>query len=356
MVRTQAVGVERPCLDQVGAAMKLGVATVAAYALLVGPAWADDPIPKETHPISQCRELPDKSACLAAYWSEYKTAIMVELEQWKTLLPAARSGNDMVASRALGQAINGGWYVHNHWDYGAYQLDESDQIPFAEFEAVYDCRAAIINLKFWLVGVTSPDGAAASDPSDYKQSAAKCESSGLATRPPAAAAGGLTDQIQALLQDPADLSDGVTTDLGADYGHDIAVQFTDAKGASRKTQIARAASAALRIGKLVLNKSLSPPGKSLLITMALKSVDVGREDTFSVRFAWSDVLRLAKRKNQVAQLAATGRIEAIWFDYWSTICANEPPPERFAGGDGQPVAEQDIENPTGNDLSCQFRY
>jgi hypothetical protein len=71
-----------------------------------------------------------------------------------------------------------------------------------------------------------------------------------------------------------------------------------------------------------------------------------------VRYRWSDVLNTAKADATIAQLSAKGKIEAIWLEYWPTMCLNPPPRELFAGGDGDPELPEDVENPKGKDLSC----
>lgn len=64
------------------------------------------------------------------------------------------------------------------------------------------------------------------------------------------------------------------------------------------------------------------------------------------------MLDLAKSHAPIAALAAKGKIETIWLEYWSAMCLNQPPPELFVGGDGDPEMPEDIENPKGKDLSC----
>ncbi len=75
-------------------------------------------------------------------------------------------------------------------------------------------------------------------------------------------------------------------------------------------------------------------------------------NTFSVRYRWADILASAKAHAKLADVAAKGKIETIWLEYWPTMCLNQPPRELFAGGDGDPNAPEDVENPKGKDLSC----
>lgn len=89
--------------------------------------------------------------------------------------------------------------------------------------------------------------------------------------------------------------------------------------------------------------------------MALRKPDGWFINTFSVRYAWSDVLKLAKDHARIAELGGKGRIETIWLEYWATMCLNQPPPELFAGGDGDPEEPEDVINPKGKDLSCHRR-
>jgi len=134
-------------------------------------------IPQPQHPIEECRKNndADKTACLKASWNEYKNAILEEYQNWKEFEPAAESGNEFRVNSAIRTAMEGGWYIHNHWEPITPEADEFDVISFDEAEAIFDCRSAIINLKFWLIATTSDNMDASSPRNDYKQSAKKCE-------------------------------------------------------------------------------------------------------------------------------------------------------------------------------------
>jgi hypothetical protein len=168
---------------------------------------------------------------------------------------------------------------------------------------------------------------------------------------------------QAQLRMPGDYMTGSALDndeheIHPHYNHSISVRFDGSKGASSvEKQVNEAAEAALRIGHLVLQKGFVVPGKDLIIEMA---VDLGGDsftDTFAVRYAWADVLSIDKANGRIADLAAKGKIEQIWLKYWPTICLNQPPPELFGVGNGDdfPKMPEDVENPTGKDLSCHRR-
>ncbi len=75
-------------------------------------------------------------------------------------------------------------------------------------------------------------------------------------------------------------------------------------------------------------------------------------ETFAVRYKWDDVLKLAKARARIGDLAPKGKIERIRFNYWLTMCLNPAPPELFAGGDGDPQMPEDVDTPKGRDLSC----
>ena len=169
------------------------------------------------------------------------------------------------------------------------------------------------------------------------------------------AAGSFELAIMQMLEVPGDYTHGTANNLGERYGNAIEVQDTGTIGDSVDHQLARSAATALRIGQLVLDKGLTPPGKYLLIKLALRRSKGIFTDTFTVRYAWQDVLRLAKARAQAAKLVPLGQMESIWIDYWPTMCANKPPPELFAGGDGQPESPEDVVNPSNKDLSCRRR-
>lgn len=167
----------------------------------------------------------------------------------------------------------------------------------------------------------------------------------------------LTMAISLMLRDPAISGRGVALENyeAERYNHSITVQYTGNEGDSVNKQVRDTAEAALRIGHLLIDKGFSPPGKHLIIKMALRSRNVGLINTFSVRYEWADVLALAKAKARVAELASKGKIETIWLEYWPIMCLNIPPRELFAGGDGDPEEPEDVDNPAGKDLSCHRR-
>jgi hypothetical protein len=158
--------------------------------------------------------------------------------------------------------------------------------------------------------------------------------------------------ITKFLWNPAVSGHGVALDDGERYHHSITVQYTGKEGDSVETQVRTSAEAALRIGHFVLDKRFEPPGEHLIIKMALMNPDQAFINTFSVRYRWADVLTLDKARAKISELAAKGKIETIWHEYWPTMCLNPPPHELFAGGDGDPEMPEDVENPTGKDLSC----
>ena len=151
---------------------------------------------------------------------------------------------------------------------------------------------------------------------------------------------------------PAVSGHGVALDDGERYHHSITVQWTGKKGDSVETQVRTSAEVAMRVGHFVLDKGFGPPGEHLIIKMALMDPDQVFINTFSVRYRWADVLTLNKTHAKISELAAKGKIETIWHEYWPTMCLNPPPRELFAGGDGDPEEPEDVENPTGKDLSC----
>ncbi|MEQ1673332.1 MAG: hypothetical protein ABL893_21000, partial [Hyphomicrobium sp.] len=114
----------------------------------------DGPIPQQKHPILDCRKLPDKNECVKASWKEFKSAILSEYANWKKFEGVAEAGDPNEVSRAIASAIGNGWYVHNHWHPIAPQIDEFEIVPFEAAETIHWCRVAIIDMKFWLVGLT----------------------------------------------------------------------------------------------------------------------------------------------------------------------------------------------------------
>jgi hypothetical protein len=151
---------------------------------------------------------------------------------------------------------------------------------------------------------------------------------------------------------PAVSGHGVALNDGERYHHSITVQYTGKDGDSVETQVRTSAEAAMRIGHFVLDKGLGPPGEHLIIKMALTDPDQAFINTFSVRYRWADVLAMAKAHAKISELAVKGKIETVWREYWPTMCLNLLPRELFAGGDGDPEEPEDVENPTGKDLSC----
>jgi hypothetical protein len=112
----------------------------------------------------------------------------------------------------------------------------------------------------------------------------------------------------------------------------------------------------LRIGYLVLQEGYKPPGPDLIFKMALKANGFGWVDTFSARYHWADVLAAAQGDSSITDLSAKAKLEQIWYEYWPTMCLNQPPRELFAGGDGNPEAPEDVDNPKKKDLSCHRKH
>jgi hypothetical protein len=151
---------------------------------------------------------------------------------------------------------------------------------------------------------------------------------------------------------PAVSGHGVALEDDERYHHSITVQYTGKEGDSVKTQVLTTAEAAMRIGHFVLDQGFKPPGEHLIIKMALQKRDGSFINTFSVRYRWADVLALDKSHARISELAAKGKIETIWGEYWPTMCLNPPPRELFPDGDSIAKLPEDVENPTGKDLSC----
>jgi len=161
-----------------------------------------------------------------------------------------------------------------------------------------------------------------------------------------------------MLRDPAISGHGIATENYEDeiYHHSITVQYTGNEGDSGERQTLETAEVAMRIGHLVLDKSFTPPGKHLIIKMALRKKDGWFINTFSVRYEWADVLKMAKGNVRPTELAADGKIESIWYEYWPTMCQNPPPSELFPNGPlGDAFMPEDLDNPPGKDLSCHRR-
>ena len=163
----------------------------------------------------------------------------------------------------------------------------------------------------------------------------------------------LTMAISLMLRDPAISGHGVALENYEDerYDHSITVQFTGPEGDAVEKQIFKTAEVALRVGHISIDKDLPPPGKHLIVKMAILRKDGGFTNTFSVRYEWADVLTTAKANGGIAGLVAKGKIEEIWLEYWPTMCLNPAPHELFVNG-GEPLMPEDVENPKDKDLSC----
>lgn len=104
----------------------------------------------------------------------------------------------------------------------------------------------------------------------------------------------------------------------------------------------------------MLRKGFVPPGKHLLIKIALRQSKGIFLDTFTVRYDWTDVLRFAKEHAPPDKLSRLARVESIWPEYWSVLCKNGAPRELFSAG-GAPESPEDIENPARKTLRCVRR-
>ncbi len=165
----------------------------------------------------------------------------------------------------------------------------------------------------------------------------------------------LTMAVSLMFHDPQDSTHGIAIENAERYGRSVTVQFTGKVGNSVDKQVKDTAEVVLRVGHLVVDQGFTPPGRHLLIKMALRKKDGWFINTFSVRYEWADVLRLAKARAPIAEVATKGKIEKVWLEYWPTMCLNQPPRELFDGGDGEPEEPENVENPKGKDLSCHRR-
>ena len=120
----------------------------------------------------------------------------------------------------------------------------------------------------------------------------------------------LTTAISLALNDPSISGHGVATENFEDerFDHSITVQFTGTAGDTVEKQVLRTAEVALRVGHISIDKGLPPPGKHLIVKMAILKKDGWFINTFSVRYEWADVLAMAKAHGGIAGLAAKGRL------------------------------------------------
>ena len=140
------------------------IATALFISLMLHTQAVADKIPTQQHDPSKCPQKDDPAhrACIADFWREYRPALMSEYLAWKALLPIAQVGDENRANVVLGRMMNAGLYIHNHWEFKLPDTADEQQIGFEDYERVVQCRSAIINVKFWLVAVSSgsndPDG------------------------------------------------------------------------------------------------------------------------------------------------------------------------------------------------------
>ncbi len=119
--------------------MRLLIAFLVVSLFTIRSFAGEDVIPKQMHPIEDCRASSDDKACVKSAWDEYRNAIVAEYDQWNELLPVAESGDADAANRAFAIPRQNGWYVHNHWMPIIPGGDESEVIPFDAAEAVFAC-------------------------------------------------------------------------------------------------------------------------------------------------------------------------------------------------------------------------
>jgi hypothetical protein len=163
---------------------RIGVHVVALVAVVTGivimpKARAEGGIPKQANVPSACAK--SNGQCVRGWYQEYKAAIIGELGRWRQFEPrvaaAIRRKDDLDAHRMLGQAMDGGWYVHNHWEIADNSEIVDAGVVFEEWDAVFaDCRAAIIHLKFLIIAISGAHWEdIQSDRADYVKAVTKCE-------------------------------------------------------------------------------------------------------------------------------------------------------------------------------------
>jgi hypothetical protein len=133
-----------------------------------------DAMPKQLHDPSVCRD--GDHECIRAGYVEYRDAIINELGQWQTsdAISVIQQRNEYAALHLSGVVVRNGWYVHNHWTIPDNAKVTAAGIDWKEWDALWSCREAILDLKYAMGAVAFPDTADASDKPDYNEALTKC--------------------------------------------------------------------------------------------------------------------------------------------------------------------------------------
>ena len=125
----------------------------------------------------------------------------------------------------------------------------------------------------------------------------------------------ISNAISLMLHTDDDPTHGIANEYHSRYDHVVVVDFTSQAGNSVNSQILTSAKAAIKIGRLVITKNISPPGKDLVIKMALRKPNDWFINTFSVRYHWADVIAAVRDNAAATTLTSKGQVERIWLKY-----------------------------------------
>jgi hypothetical protein len=150
--------------------------TLALWVSAPAFAYNEDTLPIRQHDPAACAA--SDAGCLRAAYEEYKNMLLIELHAWRRLegriahIVSTKDENE--ASVLQGMIIgNGLYYLHMRWPIPAFEQIELAGVPTAEWDALSDCRSAIINLKYLLIGIKDKENVA-QEKRDYLYSLGLC--------------------------------------------------------------------------------------------------------------------------------------------------------------------------------------
>jgi hypothetical protein len=149
-------------------------------------------IPSQKYNPSLCSDTDQH--CFRSWYDEYKIGIIEEFKFYRSLEDdaaiAIRNRDQMLAARILGTLIKGGYYKHNHWVFAsgsaAIQALTAQGIQYKTYGSLWDCRSAILAMKYLLISIENHPEEIANDRTQYIASARKCER-GFGLKPAASA-------------------------------------------------------------------------------------------------------------------------------------------------------------------------
>jgi hypothetical protein len=153
-------------------AILLGAQPSAAAAGVAPPRSSSTP--PQLHDRDRCRD--SEPECLRTWFNECREGMLIEAAAFRSLEDRLYRVNvdrdELAAARMQGEMLQSGNYRHLKWKC----IGDAAGIPSEDTDALFRCRAAVIQGKYLMIGIGRADGAQRrEDAAAYVDDAKACE-------------------------------------------------------------------------------------------------------------------------------------------------------------------------------------